>query len=115
MLQSTRTGLAPKEFLSWAMSLTCHHPMVVNLEFTRVGPRNTVCAVSKVDESMTANALFHSFPLPSFFLNTGDLIYMTVLGQPIYVINSFKIANELLDKRAMIYSDRPIMTMAQEL
>jgi hypothetical protein len=45
----------------------------------------------------------------------GDFIYMMVLGQPIYLISSFKTANELMDKRAMIYSDRPIMVMAQEL
>ncbi len=40
---------------------------------------------------------------------------MTVLGQPIYLLSSFKVATELLDKRAMIYSDRPIMLMVQEL
>jgi hypothetical protein len=45
----------------------------------------------------------------------GDFIYMTVLGQPTYLISSFKTANELMDKRAMIYSDRPVMVMAQEL
>ncbi|KAG8836181.1 hypothetical protein FRC17_009524 [Serendipita sp. 399] len=45
----------------------------------------------------------------------GDLIYLSVLGQPIYLLNSFKAATELMDKRAMIYSDRPIMIMAQEL
>lgn len=45
----------------------------------------------------------------------GDFIYMTVLGQPIYVISSFNTATELMDKRALIYSDRPIMIMAQEL
>ncbi|PVG03919.1 cytochrome P450, partial [Serendipita vermifera] len=45
----------------------------------------------------------------------GDLIYLTVLGQPIYLISSFKTASELLDKRAMIYSDRPGSVMANEL
>ncbi|KAG8854511.1 hypothetical protein FRB91_003402, partial [Serendipita sp. 411] len=45
----------------------------------------------------------------------GELIYLTVLGQPIYLLNSFKAASELMDKRAMFYSDRPIMIMAQEL
>lgn len=45
----------------------------------------------------------------------GDFIYMKVLGQPTYLISSFKTANELMDKRAMIYSDRPIMVMAQKL
>jgi hypothetical protein len=45
----------------------------------------------------------------------GDFIYLTVLGQPIYLISSLKAASELMDKRAMIYSDRPVMVMAQEL
>ncbi|PVG03918.1 cytochrome P450 [Serendipita vermifera] len=45
----------------------------------------------------------------------GDLIYLTALGQPIYLINSFNTATELLDKRAMIYSDRPGSVMANEL
>jgi hypothetical protein len=42
-------------------------------------------------------------------------MYLSVLGQPIYILSSFKTATELMDKRAMIYSDRPVMVMAQEL
>ena len=38
-----------------------------------------------------------------------------MLGQPIYLISSIKTASELLDKRAMIYSDRPTMLFAQEM
>jgi hypothetical protein len=45
----------------------------------------------------------------------GDFIYLSILGQPIYLISSFKTATELLDKRAMIYSDRPSSVMANEL
>ncbi|PVG03921.1 cytochrome P450 [Serendipita vermifera] len=45
----------------------------------------------------------------------GDFVYLTVLGQPMYLINSYKIATELLDGRAMIYSDRPSSVMANEL
>lgn len=40
---------------------------------------------------------------------------LTVLGQPIYIISSYKIATDLLEKRSLIYSDRPIMRFAQEL
>ncbi|KAJ6477549.1 cytochrome P450 [Mycena sanguinolenta] len=42
----------------------------------------------------------------------GSIVYMEALGQPIIVINSAKVANDLLDKRGSIYSDRPILTMA---
>ena len=37
----------------------------------------------------------------------GDLLYLEILGQKILVINSEEIAEELLDKRSQIYSDRP--------
>lgn len=46
---------------------------------------------------------------------TGDFMRLTVLGQPIYIISSYKIATDLLEKRSLIYSDRPVMTFAQEL
>ncbi|EGO19060.1 hypothetical protein SERLADRAFT_453964 [Serpula lacrymans var. lacrymans S7.9] len=37
----------------------------------------------------------------------GDLVYSRVLGQEIFVINSEKVAKDLLEKRAYNYSDRP--------
>src|SRR5260221_14495661 len=45
----------------------------------------------------------------------GDLMYFNVLGQPIIFINSLKVAAELLDKRANIYSDRPNLIVANEI
>lgn len=38
-----------------------------------------------------------------------------VLGQPIVIIQSSKIAIDLLDKRSVTYSDRPVLTMGSEL
>ena len=38
---------------------------------------------------------------------TGDIIYVEVFGKPMVIINSVKIAKDLLDKRSLIYSDRP--------
>ncbi|KAH9163988.1 cytochrome P450 [Lactarius sanguifluus] len=48
----------------------------------------------------------------AFFINLlthlpGDLMYLTVFGQGILVINSQRIAVDLLEKRSNIYSDRP--------
>ena len=37
----------------------------------------------------------------------GDLIYLNAAGQPVVIINSQKVAVELLDRRGAIYSDRP--------
>lgn len=40
---------------------------------------------------------------------------VVLLGQPIVVINSYKHAYELLEKRSAIYSDRPHMIMAGDI
>jgi hypothetical protein len=37
----------------------------------------------------------------------GDLTYLNMAGQPVVVINSRKVALELLDRRSGIYSERP--------
>ena len=42
-------------------------------------------------------------------------MYLNALGQPIIFINSLKVAVELLDKRANIYSDRPSLIVANEI
>jgi len=38
-----------------------------------------------------------------------------VLGQPFIILNSAKIAADMLDKKSSIYSDRPTLQMAGEL
>ncbi|KAG6908101.1 hypothetical protein DXG01_006138 [Tephrocybe rancida] len=45
----------------------------------------------------------------------GEIVSITVFGQPIIVLNSVKIANDMLDKKSNIYCDRPIMQMAGNL
>ncbi|KAJ7910247.1 putative monooxygenase [Mycena leptocephala] len=39
----------------------------------------------------------------------GSIVYAEVAGQPLVVLNSAKIARDLLDQRSAIYSDRPSM------
>jgi hypothetical protein len=59
--------------------------------------------------------------LPSFFgsfltwSRPGDLIYLNAAGQPVVIINSQKVAIELLDRRAAIYSDRPRNVIACDI
>jgi hypothetical protein len=43
------------------------------------------------------------------------IMYLNALGQPIIVLNSLKVAFELLDRRANIYSDRPRLIVAYEV
>lgn len=40
---------------------------------------------------------------------------VTLLGQPIIIVNSQKIARDMLDKKATIYSDRPHLEMCSNL
>lgn len=44
----------------------------------------------------------------------GDILYLNAAGQPVIVINSLKIAGDLLDRRATIYSERPRNIVAGE-
>ncbi|KZV67274.1 cytochrome P450 [Peniophora sp. CONT] len=45
----------------------------------------------------------------------GDIIYLNAAGQPTIVANSHKVATELLDRRAGIYSDRPPSIVAGDI
>ncbi|KAF9223387.1 cytochrome P450 [Gyrodon lividus] len=40
----------------------------------------------------------------------GDLVYSSLFGQDFVIINSAKLAHELLDQRSTIYSDRPYIS-----
>ncbi|KAF9220855.1 cytochrome P450 [Gyrodon lividus] len=40
----------------------------------------------------------------------GDLVYSSLVGQDFIIINSAKLAHELLDQRSAIYSDRPYIS-----
>lgn len=51
----------------------------------------------------------------SFFWTQGDVNYVTVVGKPIIVLNSYQAAKDLLEKRGGIYSSRPRMVMLGEL
>ncbi|KAH9019123.1 cytochrome P450 [Lactarius pseudohatsudake] len=45
----------------------------------------------------------------------SDIIHADVIGSHIVILNSIKAANELLEKRSSIYSDRPHLVVLQEL
>lgn len=45
----------------------------------------------------------------------GDIMKITVLGQPVIILSSLKASKELLEGRGNIYSDRPSAVMAGEL
>lgn len=45
----------------------------------------------------------------------GDIVFYYAFGSPVAVINSAKVADDLLDKRGAVYSSRPLRTMSREL
>ncbi|TFK32976.1 putative monooxygenase [Crucibulum laeve] len=45
----------------------------------------------------------------------GDLMHVDIFGRPMAIISSAKVAKDLLDKRSLIYSNRPHFVMAGEL
>ncbi|KAF9029998.1 cytochrome P450 [Hymenopellis radicata] len=45
----------------------------------------------------------------------GEIVSFKVLGQPVVIVNSARVANELFEKRSHIYSDRPPFHMAADL
>jgi hypothetical protein len=45
----------------------------------------------------------------------GPLVYVEALGQPMLIINTQRIALDLLEKRGAIYSDRPYLAMGGDL
>jgi hypothetical protein len=48
-------------------------------------------------------------------VSIGDVNYAHALGQSFIILNSLKDVNELMEKRAENYSDRPSFVMAGEL
>jgi hypothetical protein len=42
-------------------------------------------------------------------------VYLDIAGQPIIVLNNAKAAADLLDRRGLIYSDRPGNIVASEM
>lgn len=58
-------------------------------------------------------ALFYTFDQQDLIVEyTGDLVHVRVFGQSILIINSFTVADELLEKRSLNTSDRYANTMS---
>ncbi|THH03858.1 hypothetical protein EW146_g10328 [Bondarzewia mesenterica] len=54
-------------------------------------------------------------PLYRAVLDAGDIIYMRAFGNSVMVLNSAKVADDLLDKRGAIYSSRPERAMVRDV
>ena len=47
------------------------------------------------------------------WLETGDVVYLQVLGQEIVLLGSYQAACDILEKRSGIYSNRPESVMVK--
>lgn len=45
----------------------------------------------------------------------GDIVSISIFGQTIIVLNSVEAAIDMLEKKSVIYSDRPVLQMGGEL
>lgn len=45
----------------------------------------------------------------------GGIIYVSLFGQPVIILNSVRLATEMLDKKSAIYSDRPRLVLGGEM
>jgi hypothetical protein len=61
------------------------------------------CKPSTTSESCTRREALTNNPR----IKASDILYLNVLGRPIIVINSAKVAHDLLDKRGANYASRP--------
>ena len=53
--------------------------------------------------------------LPQLNMISGDVVSLSILGKTIIFLNSFEAANDLLQKKSSIYSDRPRLVMLNEV
>lgn len=51
----------------------------------------------------------------SWVKSYGDLIYVSVLGRPMIIVNSVQAARDLMEKKGAIYSSRPRMEILGEM
>lgn len=100
-LQDLRFLLDPRDYRLLAMCWICH-PKKIGLRLQN-GAKRMVCSI----------ILFFSHGFD--FVSAGDISSVTVLGQPLIILNSTKVAVEMLDKKSTIYSDRPVLQMGGEL
>jgi len=44
---------------------------------------------------------------------TGDILHASAFGNHVVVINSLKMAEEIFERRAQLYSDRPVIPIVE--
>ncbi|KAF9463391.1 cytochrome P450 [Collybia nuda] len=58
---------------------------------------------------------FSWYTFTNWKVQYGSIISLNIVGQPMIILNTHKVASELLNRRSQIYSDRPRFIMAGEI
>jgi hypothetical protein len=66
-------------------------------------------------EHTAGDNMFNSASSPQSDIRAGDLVYSRLLGKDIIILNSEKVAKELLENRSKNYSDRPYLITTELL
>ncbi|KAI0753465.1 cytochrome P450 [Daedaleopsis nitida] len=77
---------------------------------------NTKCPPGPTPWPLLGNILilFRKKPWQAFtalYREYGDVVYLTMLGTPVIVLNSVEAVNDLFESRSGIYSDRPVLPL----
>lgn len=67
-------------------------------------------ALGEIQFRMIAETLYAN----DFYLE-GDILYLSILGRPMIIINSVEVARELLDKKGATFSERPHSVVVNDL
>lgn len=65
----------------------------------------TPLVVQNLRKNMASHSMF-CIVSDKLIISKGPIVYLTVAGQPVVVLNTIKAAADLFDRRADIYSDR---------
>ena len=73
----------------------------------------------RIAEEARSVRCFSIFLFPPFLRcfrpSAGELVYLNAAGQPFIIVNSQRVAADLFDRRAGIYSDRPPLIVACDI
>jgi hypothetical protein len=65
------------------------------------------------EEHTVGYNMFSSTSSTHSYIRVGDLVYYRLFGKDIIILNSEKVAKELLENRSKNYSDRPYFIISE--
>lgn len=70
--------------------------------------------MTKLKERYGMTVTGNELVLSHSYVSSGNIVYLDVAGQHLIVLNSYKAASGLMDKKANITSDKPTLVVVGE-